>query len=359
MSDAQQAEVSSSARRIVHFTCRALIVLLFGGTAASAQTAATPADPDNYPNRTIRYVVPYPPGAFNDTLARIVSQKLSEAWDVPVVVENRPGGGTLIGSEAVAKAPPDGYTLLGVAFPFGANPSIYKNLPYDTLKDFTPLIFAGQTQNLLVIKPSLPINSVKELIDYAKKNPGKVSYGSTGIGSSNHLSMELFKSMAGIDLVHVPYKGSAPMVNDMLGGHIDIAFDNTPNVLPQVNADKLRALGVSSKARSAARSQCADGVRGRRSRLRGHGVVRHRRTRRHEAGDRAEAQRGDQRDLQDGRCETTIRRPGRRPRRRTAVAIRRSHSRRDRRNGRRSSRTRISSRNEGSRQARDVVEPAR
>lgn len=250
MSDTPRAEGFSSARRFVHFACRALFVLLLGGTAASAQTAAAPADSDNYPSRTIRYVVPYPPGGFNDTLARIVSQKLAEAWNVPVVVENRPGGGTLIGSEAVAKAAPDGYTLLGVAFPFGANPSIYKNLPYDTVKDFTPLIFAGQTQNLLVIKPSLPINSVTELIDYAKKNPGKVSYGSTGIGSSNHLSMELFKSMAGIDLVHVPYKGSAPMVNDMLGGHIDIAFDNTPNVLPQVNGDKLRALGVSSKARS-------------------------------------------------------------------------------------------------------------
>jgi len=251
MSEAQRAEVLSSARRIVHFTCRALVALLLGATAASAQTAPAPADQDNYPSRTIRYVVPYPPGGFNDTLGRIVSQKLSEAWGVPVVVENRPGGGTLIGTESVAKAPPDGYTLLGVAFPFGANPSIYKNLPYDTVKDFTPLIFAGQTQNLLVIKPSLPINTVQELIDYAKKNPGKVSYGSTGIGSSNHLSMELFKSMAGIDLVHVPYKGSAPMVNDMLGGHIDIAFDNTPNVLPQVKGEKLRALGVSSKARSA------------------------------------------------------------------------------------------------------------
>ncbi len=252
MSEAQRAEVLSSARRIVHFTFRALLILLLGGTAASAQTApAAPADPDHYPSRTIRYVVPYPPGGFNDTLGRIVAQKLSEAWGVPVVVENRPGGGTLIGTESVAKAAPDGYTLLGVAFPFGANPSIYKNLPYDTVKDFTPLVFAGQTQNLLVIKPSLPINSVKELIDYAKKNPGKVSYGSTGIGSSNHLSMELFKSMAGIDLVHVPYKGSAPMVNDMLGGHIDIAFDNTPNVLPQVKGEKLRALGVSSKARSA------------------------------------------------------------------------------------------------------------
>src|SRR6478609_3092916 len=250
MSDAQRAEGLSSARRLVHFTCCALLALVLGGTAASAQTAATPADQDNYPSRTIRYVVPYPPGAFNDTLARIVSQKLSEAWNVPVVVENRPGGGTLIGTESVAKAAPDGYTLLGVAFPFGSNPSIYKSLPYDTVKDFTPLILGGQTQNLLVIRPSMPINTVQEFLDYARKNPGKVSYGSTGIGSSNHLSMELFKSMTGIDIVHVPYKGSAPMVNDMLGGHIDIAFDNTPNVLPQVNGDKLRALGVSSKARS-------------------------------------------------------------------------------------------------------------
>jgi len=251
MSETQRAEVTSSARRLVHFACGALLVLLVGGSAAFAQTASTPADPDNYPSRTIRYIVPYPPGGFNDTLARIVSQKLGEAWGVPVVVENRPGGGTLIGTEAAAKAAPDGYTLLGVAFPFGTNPSIYRNLPYDTVKDFTPLIFAGQTQNLLVVRPSMPINSVKELIDYAKKNPGKVSYGSTGIGSSNHLSMELFKSMAGIDIVHVPYKGSAPMVNDLLGGHIDTAFDNTPNVLPQVKADKLRALGVSSKTRSA------------------------------------------------------------------------------------------------------------
>jgi tripartite-type tricarboxylate transporter receptor subunit TctC len=251
MSDTLRAEVTSSARRLVHFACRALLILLVGVTAASAQTASMPADPDNYPNRTIRYIVPYPPGGFNDTLARIVSQKLGEAWGVPVVVENRPGGGTLLGTEGVAKAAPDGYTLLGVAFPFGANPSIYKNLPYDTVKDFTPLILAGQTQNLLVVKPSLPINSVKELIDYARKNPGKVSYGSTGIGSSNHLSMELFKSMTGIDIVHVPYKGSAPMVNDLLGGHIDTAFDNTPNVLPQVKADKLRALGVSSKTRAA------------------------------------------------------------------------------------------------------------
>jgi tripartite-type tricarboxylate transporter receptor subunit TctC len=236
---------------VVRLACRGLLLVSVGASCAHAQGTAAPADGDTYPNRTIRYVVPYPPGAFNDTMGRIFAQKLSEAWGVPVVVENRPGGGTLIGTDSVAKAAPDGYTLLGVAFPFGANPSIYKSLPYDTLKDFTPLILGGQTQNLLVIRPSLPINTVQEFLDYARKNPGKVSYGSTGTGSSNHLSMELFKSMTGIDVVHVPYKGSAPMVNDLLGDHIDTAFDNTPNVLPQVNAGKLRALGVSSKTRSA------------------------------------------------------------------------------------------------------------
>jgi tripartite-type tricarboxylate transporter receptor subunit TctC len=250
MSETLHLAVTSSAMRLVHVVGGALLHLLVGASAGQAQVTAAPADPDTYPNRTIRYVVPYPPGAFNDTLGRIFAQKLQEAWGVLVVVENRPGGGTLIGTDSVAKAAPDGYTLLGVAFPFGSNPSIYKSLPYDTVKDFTPLILAGQTQNLLVVRPSMPIKSVQEFIDYARNNPGKVSYGSTGIGSSNHLSMELFKSMTGIDIVHVPYKGSAPMVNDLLGDHIDTAFDNTPNVLPQVNGGKLRALGVSSGTRS-------------------------------------------------------------------------------------------------------------
>src|SRR6201747_273910 len=209
---------------IVRLACRTLLLALLGASCAYAQAPPPPADGDNYPNRTIRYVVPYPPGAFNDTLGRIFAQKLQEAWGVPVVVENRPGGGTLIGTDSVAKAAPDGYTLLGVAFPFGSNPSIYRSLPYDTVKDFTPLILAGQTQNLLVIRPSMPIKSVQEFIDYAKNNPGTVSYGSTGIGSSNHLSMELFKSMTGTDIVHVPYKGGAPMVKDLLGDNIDTGF---------------------------------------------------------------------------------------------------------------------------------------
>src|SRR4051812_21488394 len=236
---------------IVRAACRGLLLVSLGASCAHAQGASAPAEGDTYPNRTIRYVVPYPPGAFNDTMGRIFAQKLSEAWGVPVVVENRPGGGTLIGTDAAAKAAPDGYTLLGVAFPFGANPSIYRKLPYDTVNDFAPIILAGRTPNLLVVKSTLPARSVKDLIAHAKSNPGKVSYGSAGIGSSNHLSMELFKSMAGVDMVHVPYKGSAPMVNDLLGGHIDAVFDNTPNVLPQVTAGALRALAVSSSQRSA------------------------------------------------------------------------------------------------------------
>jgi tripartite-type tricarboxylate transporter receptor subunit TctC len=215
--------------------------LFLTGSAAHAE----------FPEKTIRIVVPYPPGGFNDTLGRIVAQKLGEAWGQSTVVENRPGGGTLIGTESVAKAPPDGHTLLVVAFPFAVNPSLYAKLPYDTVKDFAPLLLAGQTPNLLVVNPEVPIHSVKELIAAAKARPGSLSYGSTGSGSSNHLSMELFRTMTGVELVHVPYKGSAPMVTDLLGGHVQVAFDNTPNVLPQVKAGKLRALAITSATRSA------------------------------------------------------------------------------------------------------------
>jgi len=220
------------------------------GLALAALLPAVPAHAE-YPDRTIRIVVPYTPGGFNDTLGRIVANKFSEAWGVQTVVENRPGGGTLIGTDAVAKAPADGYTLLVVAFPFAVNPTLYARLPYDTLKDFAPLILAGQTPNLLVVNNEVPAQSVKELIAAAQAQPGKLSYGSTGSGSSNHLSMELFRIMTGTELIHVPYKGSAPMVADLLGGHVQVAFDNVPNVITQVKAGKLRALAITSAARSA------------------------------------------------------------------------------------------------------------
>src|SRR3954464_7911780 len=229
----------------------AMRTLSWFGLLVATVLTLPPAAYAEYPEKTIRIVVPYPPGGFNDTLGRIVAQKFTEAWGQPAVVENRPGGGTLIGTDQVAKAPADGYTLLVVAFPFAVNPSLYAKLPYDTVKDFAPLILAGQTPNLLVVNPDVPVKSVKELIDAAKAKPGGLSYGSTGSGSSNHLSMELFRMLTGTQIVHVPYKGSAPMVTDLLGGHVQVAFDNTPNVLPQVKAGKLRALAITSATRSA------------------------------------------------------------------------------------------------------------
>jgi tripartite-type tricarboxylate transporter receptor subunit TctC len=212
------------------------------GQSAPAQT---------YPVKPVRVIVGTAAGGGVDAISRIAGQKLSEKWGQQVIVENRAGAGGALGSEVVAKAPADGYTLLVVAFPFAVNPSLYVKLPYDTVKDFAPLILAGQTPNLLVVNPEVPVKSVKELIDTAKAKPGGLSYGSTGSGSSNHLSMELFRLMTGTQIVHVPYKGSAPMVTDLLGGHVHVAFDNVPNVVQQVKAGKLRALAITSPRRTA------------------------------------------------------------------------------------------------------------
>ena len=166
-------------------------------------------------------------------------------------MDNRPGGGATIGINLAAKYAPDGYTLLIVSFAFAVNPALYAALPYDTGKDFAPIVLAAGTPNLLVVHPQLPVKSVKELIAIARSKPGKLNYASAGNGSSNHLSMELFKSLTGVDIVHVPYKGSAPAVTDLIGGQVDVMFDNVPNVLQHVKAGKLRALAVSSRDRSA------------------------------------------------------------------------------------------------------------
>ncbi len=204
----------------------------------------------DYPSKPIRIIVPYAPGGFNDTLARTLGQKLTDKWGQPVILDNRPGGGGTIGTNLAAQSAPDGYTRLIVSFAFAVNPALYASLPYDTGKDFVPIVFAASTPNLLVVHPGLQVRSVKTLIALARSNPGKLNYASAGNGSSNHLSMELFKSLTGIDIVHVPYKGSAPAVTDLIGGHVDLMFDNVPNVLQQVNAGKLRGIAVSSKERS-------------------------------------------------------------------------------------------------------------
>lgn len=204
-----------------------------------------------FPDHSVRIVVPYTPGGFNDTLARVVGNKLQIAWKQSVVVENRPGGNTTIGNNFVAKAPADGYTILITPLPFSALPGLYgPKLPYDALKDFTPLVLAGTTENVLIVRKDLPVNNVKELIEYAKKNPGKLNYGSTGSGSSNHLSMELLMSMTDTKMAHIPYKGSAPAIVAMLGNEIDVLFDNVPNVLPHLRGGKLKAIAVSGTKRS-------------------------------------------------------------------------------------------------------------
>jgi tripartite-type tricarboxylate transporter receptor subunit TctC len=219
------------------------IFCIIGLLAASAVYA------QQWPNRPLRYIVPFPPGAFNDTLARTLAAELPKTLGQPVIVENRPGGNTLIATELAAKSPPDGYTLYGAALPFSVIQSLYKT-SFDVTKDFAPITLAGITPNLLVANQGAPVNSVKDLISYAKANPGKLNYASAGNGTSNHLSFELFKMMTQTSVTHVPYKGSAPAVTDLIAGQVQVMFDNTPNVLPHVRAGKLKALAVSTKART-------------------------------------------------------------------------------------------------------------
>ena len=210
--------------------------------------AAAPAA--GFPTKPLRIIVPFPPGGFNDQLARTLAQKFTERWRQPVVVDNRAGGSTLVGTDLAAKAVPDGHTLLVVSFAFAVNPSLHTHLPYDTLRDFAPVALAAGAPNFLVANRDLPVKSVRDLIQAAKTRPGAINYASGGNGTSPHLCMELLKNMAGIDLVHVAYKGSAPAVADLIGGQVQVAFDNAPNVLPHVKAGRLRALGVSTATRS-------------------------------------------------------------------------------------------------------------
>jgi tripartite-type tricarboxylate transporter receptor subunit TctC len=224
------------------------IALLAVGTYAALPGTVTA---QAYPNKPIRIIVPFPPGAFNDTLGRTIAQKFSDGGLGQAVVDNRPGAGSTLGADLAAKSTPDGHTLLIVAVPFAVNATLYTKLPYNTERDFIPIIFAGSTPNLLVIHPSMPIRTVRELIALAKAKPGQLNYASTGSGSSNHMSMELFKMMTQTDILHIPYKGSAPALTDLMGGHVMMIFDNMPNVLPHVKGGKLRGIAVTSLQRSA------------------------------------------------------------------------------------------------------------
>jgi tripartite-type tricarboxylate transporter receptor subunit TctC len=226
-------------------------LVFLGVLAAILAGALVPCGADNYPSKQILIIVPFAPGASTDITARTVAQKLGEAWKQQVMVENKAGASGMIGSDFVAKAQPDGYTLvMGAIGTHATNMHLYKKMPYDTLKDFTPIIHVSSVSLVLVVHPSLPIRSVKELIDYAKANPGKLNYASGGIAASQHLAGELFKSMTGTDMLHVPYKGSANALSDLLGGQTQLMFADMPLVLSQIQAGKLRALAVADESRS-------------------------------------------------------------------------------------------------------------
>ena len=225
----------------------ATVTFSLAGFHASAQGAAT------YPNKPIRIVVPFPPGGATDILARATGFELQKAWGQSVIVENKPGAGGNTGADLVAKSAPDGYTLLmGTVGTHAINMSLYAKMPYDAVRDFEPIVLVAGVPNLLVVHPSVNAKSVRELTALAKAQPGKLNVASSGNGTSIHLAAELYKQMAGVDILHVPYKGSSPAVADLLGGQVQMMFDNMPSSLPHAKAGKLRALAVTSMTRSAA-----------------------------------------------------------------------------------------------------------
>jgi len=209
------------------------------------------AEEINYPSQPVHIVVPFAAGSVTDTLTRTVAQKLNERLNVPVIVENKPGAGGNIGASQIAKAPPNGLSLLMATTNHTINATLYRNITYDIQNDFTPVIFCASTPMLLVVSASSPLRTTGDLIAEAKQHPGKINFGSAGIGSPQHLGIELFNSMAGVQTTHVPYNGAAPAVVGMLGGQVDVQFIALPLAIPQMKAGKLRALAITSQQRSA------------------------------------------------------------------------------------------------------------
>ena len=218
---------------------------------AALGLAGAPAGAQDYPSRPIKLVVPFAAGGGSDIVARTVAQKLAESLGQPVVVENKPGAGGNIGTDQVAKAPPDGYTIvMGVFGPIAVNPSLFSKLPYDPIRDFEPITQAVTVTNMLVVHPSVPANTVAELIEYGRKNPGKLASATGGTGTAGHMASELFKSMTKLDMAVIPYKGAAPAVNDVLGGQVPMTFEALLSTLPHVKAGKLKAIAVTTSTRS-------------------------------------------------------------------------------------------------------------
>ncbi len=221
----------------------ALLAILAGAGALAQQ--------QKYSVKPIRMIVPYAPGGGADIMARVVAQKFADVFQQPVVVDNRAGGGGLIGSETAVRATPDGHTLAFVSGAYTTMAALHK-LPYDPLKDITPVVMIGEASSILVVHPSVPARTTKELVDYARANPGRLNYGSGGTGGFSHLITALFDLMAGTRMTHVPYKGTGPALNDLIGGQLQVIIGSTPSTAPHVRSGRLRGLGVSSKTRSSA-----------------------------------------------------------------------------------------------------------
>ena len=232
------------------------ILLRAAGNVVTALTLilanfTAPAEAQDYPVKPLRFIAPNLPGGPTDILARLIGQKLAESMGQPVVIENRAGAGGNIGTEVAAKTPPDGYTLVtGNNATFGANISLYKNLGFDPVKDFAPIALVGTQPNILVVNPSLPVTSVKELIALAKARPRELNYAGSGMGAAAHLSAELFNNMAGVSIVHIPYKSAAPALIDLIAGQSQLMFATSLSVIPHIKSRKLRALAVTNAKRS-------------------------------------------------------------------------------------------------------------
>lgn len=222
---------------------RLLAALMFVPCLALAQS---------YPSKSVRIIVPFPPGGGTDVVARILGQKLSESWGQQAIIENKPGASGTVGSDLVAKATPDGYTLLLQGTQHAINLSLYKKLPYDTLKDFIPVAYVALAPFLLIVNSSIPVSSVAELITYIKKQPNGLDYGSSGPGGGAHLAGEIFKTMAGVEMRHIPYKGGSPALTDLLGGQIPMLFDPIPTSIKHTNGGRIKVLAISSGERVSA-----------------------------------------------------------------------------------------------------------
>jgi tripartite-type tricarboxylate transporter receptor subunit TctC len=224
--------------------CALSAAFALAGVAGAARAA------ESWPVRPVRWIVPFPAGGPVDLIARPVAQRLGEAWGQPVVLDFRPGGGSMIGSEAVARAAPDGYTMLATVAQHAINPAIHARMPYDTVRDFTPVVQVASSPFMLVVNPALPARSVRELLATARARPGQLTYASAGPGSLNHLAGEMLRTVGKVDIVHVPYKGGAPAVADLVGGHVAFMFSNIVGVASQVKAGRLRPLAVTTASRS-------------------------------------------------------------------------------------------------------------